>query len=114
MVIFRISGKYVISTFIPMEMLNESKMDPTGATLANTELENAKEILLKPAPSSFTIFIPKLSPSLSVLKPIQLTGLDLDKSVHPNSALTGTRLTLALQELKEINGKLKWQLQLKN
>lgn len=112
--LFRISGKYAISIFSPMAMPRESKMDQPGVSLANTELENVKEILLKLALLNYTIFILKLSHSLSVSKVILLTGQDQDKNVPHNSILIGTKFTLAPQELKEINGTLIWVLQLIN
>jgi hypothetical protein len=112
--LFRISGKYATSIFIHMEMPRESKMEEPGASLVNMALENVKETLLKLALLNYTIFILKLSHSLSALKPILQTGLNQDQNVHLNLVLIGPRLTLALQELKEINGKPKWELPLIN
>lgn len=97
-----------------MAMPRESKMDQPGVSLANTVLENAKEILLKLVLLNYTIYILKHSHSLSALKLILLTGLDQDKNVHHNSILIGTKFTLVPQELKEINGMLIWVLQLIN
>lgn len=41
---FRISGKYVISTFIPMVTQEEFKMDLNGHLHANMEKDNVKEM----------------------------------------------------------------------
>lgn len=53
-------------------------------------------------------------PSLSVLKVIRLIGPDLAKNAHPNLILTGTKSIAVPLDLKEINGSMKWQSQLKN
>lgn len=82
--LLRISGKYVISVCIPMEMLKEFKMVPVGVLHANMESMNVSETLLKLALSRNMISTLKLFLSLSALKLIQVTGQDQDKDALLN------------------------------
>lgn len=82
--LLRISGKYVISVCILMEMLKEFKMVPVGVLHANMESMNVSETLLKLALSRNMISTLKLFLSLSALKLIQVTGQDQDKDALLN------------------------------
>ena len=111
--LFRISGKFVTSTFIPMEMLTDRKMAlMTGPSNVSMEPENVKETSLKLALLNSTPMImkTKLFPSLSALKVIQQILSLKERSVQLNTDLTGTRLMLAQLQSKEDNMKLKWEI----
>lgn len=82
--LLRISGKYVISVCILMEMLKEFKMVPVGVLHANMESMNVSETLLKLALSRNMISTLKLFLLLSALKLIQVTGQDQDKDALLN------------------------------
>lgn len=82
--LLRISGKYVISVCILMEMLKEFKMVPVGVLHANMESMNVSETLLKLALLRNMISTLKLFLSLSALRLIQVTGQDQDKDALLN------------------------------
>jgi hypothetical protein len=100
--------------FTHMEMLRELKMEQTGASLASMVLGNAKETLLKLVLLNYLTIILKVFHLLFALRAILMIGPDQEKTVHLNLISIGRKLILVPQEFKEINGKFKWLLPLKN
>ncbi len=94
--LFRISGRYAISTFIPTEMPIESRMDQAGTSHVNMDQDNAKETWLRLAPLRNTIFTPRPFHSLFVWKVTPVTGLLVERNAHKPTTWTGTRFNNAL------------------
>lgn len=97
-----------------MEMLKEFKMEPAGASHANTVPMNAPEIWLRPVLSRNTTYTLKLSPSLSVWKVIPVIGTDQVKDALLQTIWTGPSLVTAPNQQKVLAIWWKWPLQLKN
>ena len=104
----KISGKSATSTSTLTGMPRETKLETAGTLPANMESVNARAILLRHAPSSFTTDIPKPFPSLFASRPTQVTGLPKARSAPTNLDLTGTPLALAPHHQLVSTIWLKW------
>lgn len=71
----------MISIFIHMEMLKESKMEPVGVSHVNMESENVKEMLSRHVLLKNMTFTLKPFHSLFVLKAILAIGSQVEKDV---------------------------------